>query len=34
VAGTGNDTKPYRRFNPQRQAERFDPHGEYVARYT
>lgn len=25
VAGTGNDTKPYRRFNPRRQAERFDP---------
>jgi deoxyribodipyrimidine photo-lyase len=33
VAGTGNDTRPYRRFSPQRQAERFDPHGEYVARY-
>jgi len=34
VAGTGNDTRPYRRFNPQRQAERYDPHGAYVARYT
>jgi deoxyribodipyrimidine photo-lyase len=34
VAGTGNDTKPYRRFNPQRQAERFDPDGKYVARYA
>jgi deoxyribodipyrimidine photo-lyase len=34
VAGTGNDTKPYRRFNPLRQAERFDPTGEYVRRYV
>ena len=33
VAGTGNDTKPYRRFNPVRQAERFDPQGDYVRRY-
>jgi deoxyribodipyrimidine photo-lyase len=33
VAGTGNDTKPYRRFNPIRQAGRFDPDGEYVRRY-
>jgi deoxyribodipyrimidine photo-lyase len=31
--GTGNDTKPYRRFNPIRQAERFDPDGVYVRRY-
>jgi len=29
VAGTGNDTKPYRRFNPDRQAARFDPDGTY-----
>ncbi|HLL66831.1 MAG TPA: deoxyribodipyrimidine photo-lyase [Micromonosporaceae bacterium] len=34
VAGTGNDTKPYRRFNPIRQAERFDPDGRYVRRYV
>jgi deoxyribodipyrimidine photo-lyase len=34
VAGTGNDTKPYRRFNPTRQAERFDPDGAYVRRYV
>ncbi|WP_432833232.1 cryptochrome/photolyase family protein [Dactylosporangium sp. CA-092794] len=34
VAGTGNDTKPYRRFNPLRQAERFDPDGVYVRRYV
>ncbi|MFB9451023.1 deoxyribodipyrimidine photo-lyase [Dactylosporangium vinaceum] len=34
VAGTGNDTKPYRRFSPLRQAERFDPTGEYVRRYV
>lgn len=34
VAGTGNDTKPYRRFNPIRQAHRFDPQGDYVRRYV
>jgi deoxyribodipyrimidine photo-lyase len=34
VAGTGTDTKPYRRFNPVRQALRFDPDGEYVRRYV
>ncbi|OJF15535.1 cryptochrome/photolyase family protein [Couchioplanes caeruleus] len=34
VAGTGNDTKPYRRFNPIRQAERFDHDGVYVRRYV
>ncbi|MDG4821891.1 deoxyribodipyrimidine photo-lyase [Asanoa sp. WMMD1127] len=34
VAGTGNDTRPYRRFNPERQRERYDPTGEYVARYA
>ncbi|HYN92402.1 MAG TPA: deoxyribodipyrimidine photo-lyase [Pilimelia sp.] len=34
VAGTGNDTKPYRRFNPVRQAQRFDPDGSYVRRYV
>ncbi|MEV4130742.1 deoxyribodipyrimidine photo-lyase [Dactylosporangium sp. NPDC049742] len=34
VAGTGNDTKPYRRFNPIRQAHRFDPAGDYVRRYV
>ena len=34
VAGTGNDTKPYRRFNPIRQAHRFDPEGDYVRRYV
>ena len=33
VAGTGNDTRPYRRFNPIRQAERYDPDGAYIARY-
>jgi deoxyribodipyrimidine photo-lyase len=33
VAGTGNDTRPYRRFNPIRQARRFDPDGVYVRRY-
>jgi len=33
VAGTGTDTKPYRRFNHDRQAARFDPNGEYVRRW-
>ncbi len=33
VAGTGNDTRPNRVFNPIRQAHRFDPRGEYVRRY-
>ena len=34
VAGTGNDTRPHRMFNPMRQAERFDPDGDYVRRYV
>jgi deoxyribodipyrimidine photo-lyase len=34
VAGTGNDTRPNRVFNPTRQAARFDPDGEYVRRYV
>lgn len=34
VAGTGNDTRPHRRFNPVRQARRFDPEGEYVRRWV
>lgn len=33
VAGTGNDTRPNRVFNPIRQAHRFDPGGDYVRRY-
>jgi deoxyribodipyrimidine photo-lyase len=33
VAGTGNDTRPNRVLNPVRQAERFDPQGDYVRRY-
>jgi deoxyribodipyrimidine photo-lyase len=33
IAGTGNDTRPNRVFNPLRQAHRFDPKGEYVRRY-
>jgi deoxyribodipyrimidine photo-lyase len=33
VAGTGNDTRPNRVLNPVRQAERFDPKGDYVRRY-
>ncbi len=33
VAGTGTDTRPYRVLNPLRQAERFDPDGDYVRRW-
>ncbi len=33
VAGTGNDTRPNRRFNVERQARRFDPRGAYVRRH-
>ena len=34
VAGTGNDTRPNRRFNLTRQAQRHDPDGTYVRRYV
>jgi deoxyribodipyrimidine photo-lyase len=35
VAGTGTDAAPFHRvFSPDRQAERFDPDGDYVARYV
>jgi deoxyribodipyrimidine photo-lyase len=34
VAGTGTDTRPYRKLSPQRQAERFDSDGAYVRRYV
>jgi deoxyribodipyrimidine photo-lyase len=34
VAGTGADTRPARIFNPWRQAERFDPAGDYVRRWV
>ncbi len=34
VAGTGNDTRPNRPFNPLRQARRFDPEGDYVRRHV
>ncbi len=33
VAGTGNDTRPRRRFNVTRQARRFDHDGTYVRRW-
>ena len=33
VAGTGADTRPNRRFNPERQARLHDPDGAYVARW-
>ena len=34
VAGTGNDTRPNRRFNLLRQAHRHDPQGDYVRRHV
>jgi deoxyribodipyrimidine photo-lyase len=34
VAGTGNDTRPNRVLNPLRQAQRFDPRGDYVRRWV
>jgi deoxyribodipyrimidine photo-lyase len=34
VAGTGADTRPNRVFNPTRQAERYDPSGDYVRRWV
>ncbi|MEU7744404.1 deoxyribodipyrimidine photo-lyase [Nonomuraea sp. NPDC049158] len=34
VAGTGNDTRPNRTFNPIRQARRFDPEGRYVRAHV
>jgi deoxyribodipyrimidine photo-lyase len=33
VAGTGADTRPNRRFNPERQARLHDPDGAYVRRW-
>jgi len=34
VAGTGTDTRPNRILNPLRQAQRYDPTGDYVRRYV
>ncbi|QMU69536.1 deoxyribodipyrimidine photo-lyase [Streptacidiphilus sp. P02-A3a] len=34
VAGTGTDTRPNRVLNPLRQADRFDPRGDYVRRWV
>ncbi|MGE3855481.1 MAG: deoxyribodipyrimidine photo-lyase [Dehalococcoidia bacterium] len=35
TAGVGTDAAPYFRvFNPLRQGERFDPHGDYVRRWV
>ena len=34
VAGTGTDSRPYRKLSPLRQAERFDRDGVYVKRYV
>ncbi len=33
IAGTGTDTRPNRVLNPLRQAQRYDPTGDYVRRY-
>lgn len=33
AAGTGTDTRPNRKLNPIRQADRFDPDGTYVRRW-
>ncbi len=33
MAGTGTDSRPNRILNPLRQAERYDPSGDYVRRY-
>jgi deoxyribodipyrimidine photo-lyase len=33
VAGTGADTRPNRRLNPERQAKRFDPESAYIERW-
>ncbi|GAA2358432.1 deoxyribodipyrimidine photo-lyase [Saccharopolyspora halophila] len=33
TAGTGTDTRPNRVLNPLRQAQRYDPGGDYVRRY-
>jgi deoxyribodipyrimidine photo-lyase len=34
VAGTGNDPRPNRGFNALRQAQRYDPSGDYVRRWV
>ncbi|MEU6236532.1 deoxyribodipyrimidine photo-lyase [Kitasatospora sp. NPDC047058] len=34
VAGTGTDTRPNRVLNPLRQADRYDPDGDYVRRWV
>ncbi|MDX6205596.1 MAG: deoxyribodipyrimidine photo-lyase [Frankiales bacterium] len=34
IAGTGTDSRPGRVLNPLRQAERYDPAGDYVRRYV
>ena len=34
VAGTGADTRPNRVLNPDLQAKRFDPDGDYVRTYV
>lgn len=33
VAGVGNDQRPFRQFNPVRQAEIYDPRGDYIDKW-
>jgi deoxyribodipyrimidine photo-lyase len=34
IAGRGNDPRPFRRFNPEGQAERYDPQGRFQAAWA
>jgi deoxyribodipyrimidine photo-lyase len=34
IAGTGNDPRPSRKFNTTKQAERYDPDGTYVRKWS
>jgi deoxyribodipyrimidine photo-lyase len=33
IAGVGNDPRPVRRFNPEKQSEMYDPEGKYVKHW-
>jgi deoxyribodipyrimidine photo-lyase len=33
LAGVGNDPRPNRKFNIKKQAEQYDPQGEYVRKW-
>ncbi|HAB35660.1 MAG TPA: hypothetical protein DCE58_03555, partial [Cryomorphaceae bacterium] len=34
IAGVGNDPRPFRKFNTQKQAEQYDPEGTYRAYWS